>query len=79
MMALLLCPFPFFLPVVCLACGGWCWCCCLVVGSGYDVESFYFRVKGFRVKKNRVTVKGGSTEQLQTLANLGFPPMLTPR
>ena len=52
MMALLLCPFPFFLPVVCLACGGWCWCCCLVVGRGYDVESFYFRVKGFRVKKD---------------------------
>ena len=52
MMALLLRPFPFFLPVVCLACGGWCWCCCLVVGSGYDVESFYFRVKGFRVKKD---------------------------
>ena len=51
-----------------------------MVGSGYDVESFYFRVKGFRVKKRfRVTVKGGSTEQLQTLANLGLPPMLTPR
>ena len=49
------------------------------MGSGYDVESFYFRVKGFRVKKNRVTVKGGPTEQLQTLANLGLPPMLTPR
>ena len=35
-------------------------------------------LKGLGLKRFRVTVKGGSTEQLQTLANLGLPPMLTP-